>query len=130
MIRSLKLVLILSLFTLSISTPASLAQGSDTSKVSGPRKQIATIVFAGLAGAVLGLSTLSFYGRPQEKLNNIGIGAAIGVFVGAGYTAYQATTKPKDFYGTNTELEMQMLADKTMASGTSYVPQFGYSWTF
>src|SRR5580704_14870733 len=32
----------------------------------GPRKQLATIIFAGLGGAILGLSTLSFYGRPQD----------------------------------------------------------------
>ena len=34
--------------------------GADGANKSGPRKQLATIVFAGLAGAVLGLSTLSF----------------------------------------------------------------------
>ena len=131
MFRAIKLILIASLLSLAIASPTSFAQqGSSSTKSSGPRKHIATIVFAGLAGAVLGLSTLSFYGRPQEKLNNIGIGAAIGVFVGAGYTAVQATTKPKDFYGTHSEFETQMMADRTMASSQTYTPQLGYSWTF
>lgn len=64
----------------------------------GPRRQVATIVFAGLAGAVLGLSTLSFYGRPQDKLVNIPIGFAIGVIVGTVYVTYGAVTNPQEFY--------------------------------
>ncbi len=64
----------------------------------GPRKQVATIIFAGLAGSILGLSTLSFYGRPQDKLSNIAVGAAIGVIIGAGFTTFQAATKPREFY--------------------------------
>lgn len=67
----------------------------------GPRKQLATIVFAGLAGAILGLSTLSFYGRPQDYLSNIAIGFAVGVIVGTSYTTYQAATKPHEFYNFN-----------------------------
>ena len=67
----------------------------------GPRKQLTTIVFSGLAGAILGLSTLSFYGRPQEKLSNIAIGFAFGVIIGATYTTFQAATNPRDFYGEN-----------------------------
>ena len=64
----------------------------------GPRQQIATIIFSGLAGAVLGLSTLSFYGRPQDKLSNIAIGFALGVIAGTAYTTYQVATKPYRMY--------------------------------
>jgi hypothetical protein len=67
---------------------------AQSTKAPGPRKQLATIVFSGLGGAVLGLSTLSFYSRPQEKLSNIGIGAAVGIIVGTVYTTYQAATRP------------------------------------
>jgi hypothetical protein len=73
----------------------------------GPRRHLATIVFAGLAGAILGLSTLSFYGRPQDRLSNIAVGFAIGVITGTVYTTYKAATEPKDFYsvrGANPEL--------------------------
>ena len=65
----------------------------------GPRRHISTIVFAGLAGAILGLSTLSFYGRPQDRLNNIAMGFGIGVIGGAMFTTYKAAAEPKDFYG-------------------------------
>lgn len=77
------------------------AQGNE----GGPRKQIAIIIFSGLAGMVLGLSTLSFYGRPQDKLSNVGIGFAVGVIAGTVYTTYRAATKPRQFYeGTDGEL--------------------------
>ena len=64
----------------------------------GPRRQISTIVYMGLAGAVLGLSTLSFYGRPQDNLTNITIGFGVGVIVGTVYMTYQAATNPNEFY--------------------------------
>ena len=63
----------------------------------GPRRQISTIVYCGLAGAVLGLSTLSFYGRPQDKLTNIPIGFGLGVIVGTVYMTYQAAANPDEF---------------------------------
>lgn len=66
-------------------------------KKSGPRRQLATIVFAGLGGAVLGLSTLSFYGRPQDYLVNIAIGFAVGVIAGTAYVTFQ-TVSTKDYY--------------------------------
>lgn len=69
------------------------------STTQGPRKHLTTIVMAGLAGAILGLSTLSFYGRPQDKLSNIAAGFAIGIIIGAGYTTYKAATEPKEFMG-------------------------------
>ena len=71
--------------------------------LSGPRKQLATIVFAGLGGAILGLSTLSFYGRPQEKLNNIAIGFAFGIITGTTYVTFKAATNPQELYGRQAE---------------------------
>jgi len=64
----------------------------------GPRKHLSTIVFAGVAGAILGLSTLSFYGRPQDRLNNIAMGAAFGIILGATFTTFKAATEPRHFY--------------------------------
>ena len=64
----------------------------------GPRRQLATIVFAGLGGAILGLSTLSFYGRPQDQLVNIAIGFAVGVIAGTTYVTIKSATS-KDYYG-------------------------------
>lgn len=96
----------------------------------GPRKQLATIIFAGLGGAVLGLSTLSFYGRPQDKLSNIAIGFAIGVISGTAYVTYNAATNPQEFYGQKpwTEFEAarmnarleKMRAPQTLSVGLTF----------
>ncbi|MEQ1876190.1 MAG: hypothetical protein ABL958_06060 [Bdellovibrionia bacterium] len=70
-------------------------------KTGGPRRQVALIIFAGLGGAILGLSTLSFYGRPQDKLSNIAIGFALGIIGGTIFVTYKAAADPKDFYNTS-----------------------------
>jgi hypothetical protein len=67
--------------------------------IAGPRRHLSKIVLAGVAGAILGLSTLSFYGRPQERLSYIPVGFAVGVIAGTVFTTYKAATEPKDFYG-------------------------------
>jgi hypothetical protein len=72
------------------------ADQSSTSKI-GPKKQLTMIFLAGLSGAVLGLSTLSFYGRPQEHLGNIAIGFAIGAVFGTIFVTYNTATKPKEY---------------------------------
>lgn len=75
-------------------TSSAFAQDTTVRKKGGPRRQLATILFAGLGGAILGLSTLSFYGRPQDNLGNIGLGFAAGVIAGTIYVTYKsATTK-------------------------------------
>ena len=58
------------------------------------KRSAATIIFASLGGGVLGLSTLSFYGRPEEHTGNITSGAALGLITGIVYVAMD-TTKPK-----------------------------------
>ena len=98
---SLKILLsILIVFTLAIPVGAQeVEEGKDGENTSlGPRRQMATIIFAGLGGAVLGLSTLSFYGRPQDKLANIAIGAAVGIIVGVVFTAYSMASEPEEYY--------------------------------
>ena len=103
----------------------------------GPRRQISTIVYCGLAGAVLGLSTLSFYGRPQDKLTNIPIGFGLGVVVGTIYMTYQAAANPDEFYReAHFEYKPNFIQDSyqvemaTDLFGQKPQPQLGYSWEF
>lgn len=56
--------------------------------------QLTTILEFGLAGGALGLSTLSFYGRPQDKLSHIPVGLALGIFAGAIFSTSKAVTDP------------------------------------
>lgn len=69
----------------------SFAQNTSTGSFSGVRRGIATVMFAGLGGAVLGLSTLSFYGEPQEHIGNIWTGLALGVVGGSVYVLSQSS---------------------------------------
>lgn len=83
--------IILSLVLVSLVSSAAFGQEMRR-KPSGPRRQLATIVFAGLGGAILGLSTLSFYGRPQEHLGNIAIGFAVGVIGGTAFVTFRSAS--------------------------------------
>lgn len=90
----------------------------EKAELTGTRKQLATIVFAGLAGAILGLSTLSFYGRPQDHLSNIAIGFALGVIGGATYTTYKAATQPYSAYDLSQEyFKKELYGEQQLATG-------------
>ena len=137
MVRILKLVLCCSVFMSSCSVFAQNYEGQTSGRGPGPRKQIATIIFAGLAGGVLGLSTLSFYGRPQDKLANVPMGVGIGVIIGAIYTTYKAATEPREFMdvGDNNgrslrfEPEAWQLAT-TMVHSQAPSVSAGWGWSF
>lgn len=117
--------------------PAGASGQSDVVSKYGPRRQIATIVYMGLAGAVLGLSTLSFYGRPQDKLSNIPLGFGVGVVIGTIYMTYQAATNPQDFYRAEYKYEPDWKSrqDLDVTSATDIFiqpeqPSVGYTWSF
>lgn len=111
-----------------LSTPA-FAQGrSDRQMVStSPRRHISTIVLAGISGAVLGLSTLSFYGRPQDRLSNIAVGFAVGVIGGTVYTTYKAAAEPRDFYSLR---EVRPEAWEQVERREESAPQASFTWDF
>jgi hypothetical protein len=97
-------------FIIICMTTSAFAQDAVVRKKSGPRRQLATILFAGLGGAILGLSTLSFYGRPQDNLGNIGLGFAVGVIAGTIYVTYKsATTKDYSDDGSAAENDSKFL---------------------
>lgn len=58
---------------------------AQTSSMSGFRRNFAIVAFAGIGGAVLGLSTLSFYGTPQDHVDNITTGFLFGLAGGMVY---------------------------------------------
>tara|TARA_Y100000817_G_scaffold310370_1_gene300909 strand:- start:662 stop:1066 length:405 start_codon:yes stop_codon:yes gene_type:complete len=131
-----RLIVTLMVVVMSVMSPAtnSFAQSFDDpalAESTGTRKQIATIIFAGLAGAILGLSTLSFYGRPQDKLSNIAIGFALGVIAGATYTTYKTATRPYDYYGSEYKL---LPPENSYQSEVDFTKKpninLAYSWEF
>lgn len=90
---------LMALFSLSMafSVPG-FAQSASKSGGTSPydtRNTVGVILLSGLVGGVLGLSTLSFYDRPQDHIRNITLGAGIGVIASALFmTAAVATTPP------------------------------------
>lgn len=132
----IKNVLFVFLLTLSFAyVPSALAQQqkpTGQSSFAGPKKQAATIILAGLGGAVLGLSTLSFYGRPQDYLVNIAIGAAVGVIVGTVYVTYKAASQPEDFYGSRLESfsNSQRVSQKLDSQFENSTLMMNYKWSF
>ena len=104
----------------------------EKSDLTGTRKQLATIIFAGLAGALLGLSTLSFYGRPQEHLSNLAMGFAFGVIGGTIFTTYKAAANPYDAYDIGPPPPGANLVPQRFESYAqqTLTPRMGWRWEF
>src|ERR1700722_9327928 len=86
-------------------SPPALADSTNKDEIrptNGVREQLRIIVLSGVAGGIFGLSTLSFYGRPQDNLGNVIGGFCVGMLVGSAYSFYSVTTKPRDTFGSNT----------------------------
>lgn len=54
------------------------------------RSQVAKILLSSLGGAVLGISTLSFYDRPQDHLSNVAVGGTLGAVLGSIYVTKES----------------------------------------
>lgn len=92
--------------------------------VVGPRRQIATIIFAGLGGAVIGLSTLSFYGQPQEHASNIATGFGLGIIGGVAYVSYKTTTQNQINHLGGNDLYAEYRSGLDKKRGPIQVPMF------
>lgn len=68
---------------------------------SSGRTNFAIAMYSAMGGAVLGLSTLSFYDKPNEHTDNVTIGAGLGLLLGLSYISYRsfapADEKPKSY---------------------------------
>ncbi len=113
--------------------PSRPAQAQDGDSSSGGTKgQLATILYCGLGGAALGLSTLSFYGRPQNKLGNIAIGFAVGIISGTAYVTYELTTGSQSSYSSlnpQSELESELSQSPPRFARGAVIP-VSTQWTF
>ncbi len=94
------------------------------------KRGVATVFFATLGGAVLGLSTLSFYGDPQEHTENISMGALVGAIAGAGYLAYDSSKgrdKAYEYSKTRGE-EIYKKKAPTSSAGAPFVVSFNFDF--
>lgn len=72
------------------------SEDGGTDPLKNTRNDILTVVGAGVGGAVLGLSTLSFVDKPSKHFSNIWTGAAIGVIVGVCFVAYNSAQRSQE----------------------------------
>lgn len=80
------------LLTSSLLLPwAAHAEGDDV--ITNTRNDLLLVAAAGAGGAVLGLSTLSFYDKPSKNLSNIWMGAALGIIGGVIFVAINHAQK-------------------------------------
>lgn len=68
-------------------------EGAEDDLVKNTQNDIMIVAGAGVAGAVLGLSTLSFYDKASKHISNVWTGAAIGIITGVIFVAYSSAQK-------------------------------------
>lgn len=82
------------LIAFQLTTAVAFAQGnSEDDIIKNTQNDIILVAGAGAAGAVLGLSTLSFVDKPSRHISNIWTGAAIGVIAGVIWVAYNSAAR-------------------------------------
>lgn len=86
------------IFSLLISSFPAFSQDNDDPLLDTSMRDALTVVAMGTAGAILGLSTLSFVEEPKEHLKNIVVGGAIGIIIGVGFVAWGQASKSRDSY--------------------------------
>lgn len=86
--------LILSLQFL-LAIPA-MAQDNSDDIAQSTQNDLFLVAGAGAAGAILGLSTLSFMDKPSQHISNIWTGAAIGVIAGVVLVVYNSAQKNQE----------------------------------
>jgi hypothetical protein len=100
-------------------------------------KDISVVLGAGAAGAILGLSTLSFVEEPKEHTKNIAIGGAIGIVIGVGMVMFgQATKSQSTIMGQNnasensSELNLKKFREEKIAQNYLQIPTVDFSFSF
>lgn len=94
------------------------------------KRGVATVLFSTLGGAILGLSTLSFYGDPEEHTGNITTGALLGAIAGAGYIAYDSSRPIEKTYDYSQALDSDFKNRKTFASVAKVPVLVSYQFEF
>lgn len=94
--HSIKFLLLLSVFIMGQFNNAYAQNGEGLDGIVKETKQDVLVVLgAGLAGAVLGLSTLSFVEEPKEHTRNILVGASLGIILGVAVVAINQAKKSR-----------------------------------
>lgn len=88
-----KLVCLFLTFALLTTNLAFAQDGGDEDVLKNTQNDLILVAGAGVGGAILGLSTLSFVDKPSKHISNIWTGAALGVIAGVIFVAYNSAQK-------------------------------------
>ena len=105
------------LIAFQLMTVTAFAQGSseDDDLIKNTQNDILIVAGAGAAGAVLGLSTLSFVDKPSRHISNIWTGAAIGVIAGVIWVAYNSAQRGQEDLQSEEEASLDFNSSERVA---------------
>lgn len=89
MIRSLTILV----FVVVQAVTAFAQQQNGENSLRAWKRDTAIVLFSAVGGGILGLSTLSFYGEPQEHTSNVGLGALAGLAAGLSYIIWEGSQR-------------------------------------
>lgn len=94
--RVFAIILLFSLCGASMAQDQPQEETSNNDVFESSKSDFMIVVAGGLAGAILGLSTLSFYDEPKEHTNNILMGASLGLIAGVVVVAMGQATQSQN----------------------------------
>jgi len=122
--KNVFLIFLICLFQLQ----AVFAQAESDDFVKNTQNDLLIVAGAGAAGAILGLSTLSFVERPSNHLRNVWTGAALGIIAGVVFVAYTGAQKGSE--GLVSETEYRKLWHDSVNAELSSVSSLAFSSDF
>ena len=95
------------------------------------KNDMMVIIAAGVGGAILGLSTLSFVDEPGDHYDNVLTGGAIGLIAGVLYIAYRQAYGPSGIFAYE-EIENKKLDfhSKNLVSSATISSPLAFQWTW
>ncbi len=105
------------LLAFQLLTAVAFAQESseDDDIVKNTQNDILLVAGAGAAGAILGLSTLSFVDKPSQHISNVWTGAALGVIAGVIFVAYNSAQRGSEDLQSDEEASLDFNSGERLA---------------
>ena len=137
--RLQKLATIIIIFLFIVNPIASFAQEEKAANgfVDDSIRDMSIVLGSGLAGAILGLSTLSFVDEPSQHTKNIAVGGAIGIIIGvtvvilsqASQTTLSQNSMPLNEFN-HESIKRLEFKDTKIAENYFNKPSVNYSFSF
>ena len=112
--------------------------GAGSGLVDDSIRDFSIVLGTGAAGAVIGLSTLSFVDEPSKPFKNVAVGGAIGIVAGVGYVIFSQASRTSSTIGKATPMNQDKFISVSKKEFSEYkiaqnyfqVPSFTYQFSF